>query len=84
MDTNAFYLSQELEQVLLNKQSGLLTLHNVIVRGTQVSDKEQGHMQDCQRFSALTRDVMDRLSLECDPRHSHDLAGSQITEKHLC
>lgn len=84
MDTNAFYLSQELEQVLLNKQSGPLILHNVIARGTQVSDKEQKHMQDCRRLSALTCDVMDRLSLECDPRHSHDLAGSQITEKHLC
>ncbi len=47
MDTNAFDLSQELEQVLLNKQSGPLTLHNVIGRGTQVSDKEQEHMQDC-------------------------------------
>jgi len=30
-------------------------------------------------LSALKRDVMDKLSLESDPRHSHDLAGTQIT-----
>jgi len=27
-------------------------------------------------LSALKRDVMDKLSLESDPRHSHDLAGT--------
>ncbi len=84
MVTNAFYFSQGLEQVLLNKQSVHFMLHNVISRGTQVSDKEQEQMQGCRRLSALTCDVMDKLSLECDPRHSHDPAGSQITAKHLC